>query len=159
MSKLIFFIGPGGSGKSTICSHLEKNHPELKREKLDRYEKDNDPSLGIRRIEKLEKSGNKSIFLIDVGAFFQKHIPRDFWLKRKDKLITIYNEPEICYEVYKNRETTKHRDEYSVHLNKEFNSERKKLYELSNFKIITNEKVDGSVKKAYKFINKILKTF
>lgn len=156
MSKLIFFIGPGGSGKSTICSRLEKDHSNLKREKLDNYEKDNDPSFGIRRIEELEKSQDTNIFLIDVGAFFQKHVPKDFWLKRKEKLITIYNKPENCYKVYKNRNTSKRRDNYEVYLNKEFNSERENLYELSNFKIITNEKIDESVKKAYDFIKEIL---
>lgn len=156
MSKLIFFIGPGGSGKSTICDHLEKDYSNLKRIKLDDYEKDGDPSSGISRIKELEKSQDMDILLIDVGAFFQKHIPKNFWSERKNQLITIYNEPEICYEVYKNRKTSKPRDAYKVYLNKEFNSERKELYELSNFKIITNEGIDESVKKAHGFIKIIL---
>ncbi|KKS42803.1 MAG: hypothetical protein UV05_C0036G0007 [candidate division CPR1 bacterium GW2011_GWA2_42_17] len=157
MSKLIFFIGPGGSGKSTICSHIEKNYPNLKRVKLDDYEKDSNHRLGISKIEELEKSQDTNIFLIDVGAFFQKHIPENFWSSRKDNMITIYNDPKFCYEVYKNRETSKPRVVYKEHCEKEFNIKRKKLYELPNFKIITNEEVDESVKKAYDFIKKILK--
>lgn len=155
MSKLIFFIGPGGSGKSTICTQLEKHHPELKREKLDRFERDKDPSLGIRRIKEIEKSRNKNIYLIDVGAFFQKHISQEFWLPCKNRLITIYNKPEICYENYKKREA-KPRMSYNEYLKKEYNPIRKELYAFSNFKIVTNEKIDSSVKKAYKIIIKIL---
>jgi len=157
MSKLIFFIGPGGSGKSTICGQLEKDYSNFKRVKLDNYEKDGDSSLGIQKIEKLEKSQNKNIFLIDVGAFFQKHIPENFWSSRKDNMITIYNNPDFCYKVYKNRITSKPRVSYEKYHKKEFNIKRKKLYKLTNFKIITNEEVDESVKKAYNFIKKIIK--
>lgn len=156
MSKLIFFIGPSGSGKSTVCSQLEKDHSNFRREKLDNYEKDNDSSLGIRRIEELEKSQDTNIYLIDVGAFFQAHIPNQFWLSRKDKIITIYNEPEVCHKVHKNRKTLKKRASYDEHCKKEFNEKRQKLNNLSNFKIITNEKVEDSVKKAHNFIEKIL---
>lgn len=158
MSKLVFFIGPSGAGKSRICCDLETKHNDFKRIKLDDYEKDSNPNLGIKEIVRIEKSKSPVVFLIDVGAFFQKHIPENFWLERKDKLITIYNKPETCYERYKNRRTLKPRMVYEEYLGKEYNLKRKSLYELSKFKIITDEEICLSAKKAYEFTKQILNT-
>jgi len=164
MARLIFFIGPGGSGKSTICREIIKRFDNFRIIKLDdiadKHSNDEEQARNVdkikSKIEELEKDEDSTFYLIDVGAYSQAYIENSFWELRKDFLACVYNNEEFCYENFCNRSGKEEfRKDKNGFIKREFgNKKRKELYELASIKILTNKSIEENILEVLNFILK-----
>lgn len=151
MGKLIFFVGPGGAGKTTISKGISKKF---------HFKYFHSDTHSINKAKKtildLKKLASDKVYLLDIGAEFQYYTPLDFFSRYGNKIICVYNTPDICYERYNNRPTLKPRKSFESFKDKEFCSERRRLYDFADYKIVTNANVERCISRATNFINEIL---
>lgn len=110
--KTFYLIGASGVGKSTISRELAREIPEIERIQLDEiYEeyrkRQNNHELAIQktkeRVQEIESIKDEKIYVIDIGAYAQKHVETEFWRDRSASMICIKNTEEFCYGNYRAR--------------------------------------------------------
>lgn len=156
MAQCYFFIGPCGSGKTTICSRLHQK--VINKKTLIHFELDNllksGSQAGIDKIIELEANMDSYIYLVDVGAFFQYYSEEEFWIKRKKNLICLHNNPEVCYEIFRNRPKPRPHNSIEEFKKAEFCEKREKLYKSAELHIETNQTEESTQSIVENYITK-----
>ncbi|MFA7675511.1 MAG: hypothetical protein WCY38_05535 [Endomicrobiia bacterium] len=158
---IVLLIGPSGVGKSFLGEVIVREK-DYKFEKLDKYV---DRRVGINSIDlKLETKIRKcldslilkeELFLIDVGAGFQKNFEFDFFKKYKKYLIYIF--PKDIKDL-KNKVEGRSIEELK---NEEYSANRKNVYSLAEYRLereddFRNKDCKEDLNKLNKLILKIL---
>jgi len=158
MSVIIYLLGPSGVGKSTIAKKVSEINSAYKIIELDRINGSHDEKLekSNKLILDLENKNNKNIYIIDVGAFFQYYSDnKKFWEPRKDRMITLMNTKNFCFNNYNSRQgkLRKSRGEWAK---KEFSETRKELYNLARYQVDTNKEIPQTLGEVLAYIKKII---
>ncbi|MBD3329515.1 hypothetical protein GF357_03410 [Candidatus Dojkabacteria bacterium] len=167
--KTIFFIGRSGSGKSTACKYIYKQY-DISFFSLDKYLPRESINPGLTAevsLEKVQKEikaleSNELRNTVDVGAWFQKEMPIEFWQKRKDHLVLVKRDKEQCFQSFCNRQEDRQPSNEELKTRFEDNefksSKRIALYELASWIIENDDSEESFIQKVENLVMKRLFT-
>jgi AAA+ ATPase superfamily predicted ATPase len=147
----ILIVGPSRVGKTTLARNVS-NHLGAKHLDLDIEAKVREPGYMERAKQIILNSiaDEDVLYILDFGAGFQ-NTPEsfNFFVPYKDNMISVLNDVVNVHSRHNGRDF----DEFA---HTEFREDRRKIYELSKYKIKTSSNIELDTKLMYSHINKII---